>query len=174
MARRGDGLDGEARSLKPLAVTEHRVGRVVAVVRGIEALGPVPLRCERLGADDARARSLPQPVRKRTVIAMGMGDEDRLDLFALDRGEDRREMGSVSRARIDDRDRAVADDIGAGAVEGEGRGVRRDEAAHKRGEPGQGAWGRLPGVGEEIRFALVSHSYAPFTPHKAQRPFALS
>ena len=160
--------------VEPLAVAEHGVGRVVAVMRGIEAAGPVSLRRERLGADDPRARSLPQPVRKRAVIAMGMGDEDRLHPLALDRGQDRREMRFVGRARIDDRDRAVPQDIGAGAVEGEGRGVRRNEAAHKRRKPGQRPRGRLPGVGEEIGFALVSHFHAPVTPHKAQRPIVLS
>ena len=109
MARRGDGLDGEARSLETLAVPEHRVGRVVEIMRGIEAR-----RSRRPSVRTARRR---RPARRSpalsrfasdAVIAMGMGDEDRLDLFALDRREDRREMGFVGRARIDDRDCAIA------------------------------------------------------------------
>ena len=50
---------------------------------------------------------------------MGMGDENGLDLLAVHGGEQRREMRVVVRAGIDDRDRAFADDIGAGAIEGE-------------------------------------------------------
>ena len=44
---------------------------------------------------------------------------------------------SSARAGIDDGDGALADDVGAGAVEGERRGVRRDEAAHARRKPRQ-------------------------------------
>ncbi len=51
---------------------------------------------------------------------MSVGDEDRLDLLACDRRQDRCEMQRVGGARIDDGDRALADDVGAGAVEGEG------------------------------------------------------
>ena len=108
MAGGSDGLDGEARPLKPLAVAKHGVGRVIAVMRGIEAAGPIPFGREGLGADDPRAGRRAKPVRKRAVIAMGMGDEDRFDRLALDRGQDRREMRLVGGARIDDRDRAVA------------------------------------------------------------------
>ena len=64
-------------------------------------------------------------------------------------------MRIVVRARIDDRDLALADDIGAGAVEGEGRGVRRDEAAHHRRKPGHGARRRLARGGRQVGFALV-------------------
>ena len=89
---------------------------------------------------------------------MGVGDQDGLDPLALDRRKDRREMGRVRWARIDDGDRALADNIGAGAVEGEGGGVRRDEAAHARRKPRQFARRRLPRIGEQVRFAFISHS----------------
>ena len=67
-------------------------------------------------------------------------------------------MGVVAGARIDDGDFALADDIGAGAVEGERRGVWRDEAAHERGKAGQRARRGLTRIGEEIGFRLVSLS----------------
>ena len=70
-------------------------------------------------------------------------------------------MEVVVGARIDDRDRAAPDDIGAGAIEREGRGVRRDQPPHQRREPGERPRRSLPRVGEEIRFALVGHMQAP-------------
>ena len=82
------------------------IGRIVAVVGGIEAGRPIALGHERRGADHPRAGRRAEPVRAGAVIAMGMGDQDRLDFLALDRGEQRREMRIVLRARIDDRDRA--------------------------------------------------------------------
>ena len=97
--------------MQPLAVGEDRIGRIVAVVGGIEAGCPVAAGRERRGADHPRAGRRAEPVRAGAVIAMGMGDEDRLDFLALDRGEERREMRIVLRAGIDDRDRAFADDI---------------------------------------------------------------
>ena len=100
---------------------------------------------------------------------MGMGDENGLDPLALDRREDRGEVGVVAGARIDHGDFALADDIGAGAVEGEGRGVRRDEAAHERGKAGQRARRRLPRIGEEFGFLLVSHSRTPSPPRLRRR-----
>ncbi len=89
---------------------------------------------------------------------MGVGDEDGLDRLAFDRREDRREMAFVAGARIEDRDRALPENVGAGAVEGERRGVRGDEAAHERREPGDLARRRLPRVGEQVGFVLVSHA----------------
>src|SRR5690349_25033911 len=43
------------------------------------------------------------------------------------------------RARVDDGDFAVADDIGAGALEGEGAWIARDHAADERAQRGDGA-----------------------------------
>ena len=94
MARRGDGFDREARALQSFAVGEDPIGRIVAVVGGIEAGRPIALGHERRGADHPRAGRRAEPVRAGAVIAMGMGDQDRLDFLALDRGEQRREMRS--------------------------------------------------------------------------------
>ena len=63
---------------------------------------------------------------------MGVGDEDVRHLLV---GEPREERGDVLfelGAGIDDRDLALADDIGAGALEGERAGVLRDDAADSR------------------------------------------
>ena len=96
MARRRDRLDRVAAPLEPLAVGEHRVGRIIAVVGGVEARRPVGARRERGRADDPRARRRAEPLRAGAVIAMGMGYENGLDLLAFDGGEQRREMQSSS------------------------------------------------------------------------------
>ena len=162
MAGRGDGFDGKTRALQPFAVGEDGVGRIVAVMGGVEALRPVAGGDERRWPDHLRARRGAELRCAGAVIAMGMGDEDRLDCLALDRVEDRLEMRIVVRSRIDDRDRASADDIGAGAVEGERRGVRRDEAAHQRRKPGQRARRRLARGGYGNGFVvIVGHCPCP-------------
>ena len=74
VARRSDGLDGEAPSAEPLSVAEDSVGNIVAVVRIVRARA-IAFRRKGHRADDSSAGGLPQPVRKRAVIAVGVGDE---------------------------------------------------------------------------------------------------
>ena len=63
---------------------------------------------------------------------MGVGDEDVGNRSVAGGGEDRIEMGGVVRAGVDDGERVAADEVGTGAVKGEGRGVRREHPAHQR------------------------------------------
>ena len=53
-----------------------------------------------------------------------------------------------SPARVDDGDRAVADDIGSGSVKGERPGIARDHAPHQRCQPRRGAIFELEGLVE--------------------------
>ena len=173
MAGRGEGFDREVRPLQPLAVGEDRVGRIVAIVRGIETGRPVAVGRKRHRPDHPRAGCRGELFCAGAVIAMGVGDEDRFDSLALDRGEDRGEMRIVLRSRIDDCDRASADDVGARAVEGEGRGVRRDEASNQRRNPGQRPRRRLARCGDGNRFAfVVGHLHAVPLTRRPQGPRA--
>ena len=63
MAGRGDDLDRKSACLEPLAVGENRVGRIGAVVRGVEAAGPLALRLE------GRAPTMRAPVASRSFPA---------------------------------------------------------------------------------------------------------
>ena len=76
-------------------------------MRGIEAGRAIASGHEGRGADHARPRRRLELPGARAVIAVGMGDENGLDLLAVDRGEQRGKMRVVVRARIDDRDLAL-------------------------------------------------------------------
>ncbi len=143
--------DRVAGALPTLAVGENQVRRIIAVVCGIEAGRAVASGRERRGADHPRARRCAKRPRADAVIAMGMGDENGLDPLAVNRGQQRREMRIVAGARIEDRDASATQNIRAGAVEGEGRGVRRHKAAHHRRNLGQSTLRRLARGNEKVR-----------------------
>ena len=65
------------------------------------------------------------------MVAMGVGDEDRRELFAGDCLEQRVDMAGDRRPGVDDRDLAFADDIGTSAGEGEGARIGRDQPARQ-------------------------------------------
>ena len=176
MPGRGDGLDRVAGALPTLAVGENRVRRIVAVMRGIEAGRAIAAGRERRGADHPRARRRAKLPCAGAVIAMGMGDENGLDPLAVDRGEQRGEMRIVVGARIDDRDLALAHDIGAGAIEGEGRGVRRHQAAHHRRNPGQSraAAARARRAKDRVRCSSLAIARSLLFPRRQGRLAALS
>src|SRR6202044_2876353 len=95
MSRRGDGLQRVPGALPTLAIHENGVRRIVAVMCGIEAGRAVAARLERSGADHPRACCGAKLLRADAVIAMGVGDENGLDLLALDSGEQCGEMRIV-------------------------------------------------------------------------------
>ena len=64
------------------------------------------------------------------MIAMGMGDENVRDGFAAHGIEQRRDMGIVIGAGIEDRDFAAADDVTHRALEGERARIIGDHRAH--------------------------------------------
>ena len=68
------------------------------------------------------------------VVDMRVGDQDRRDALARDGGKDRLQMRRIIRARIDYSDFSGADDVGAGAEEGEGAGIVRHHPADQRGD----------------------------------------
>ena len=83
-------------------------------------------------APSGRAGQRPEPLRRRRMVEMGMRDNDMAHRFAVERRHDCLDMRLVRRPRVDDRDLALADDVGPRAVEGEGARVAGDDAAHQR------------------------------------------
>ena len=73
MAGRGDGLDRVAGALPSLAVGENCVGRIVAVMGGIEAGRAIAARRERRGADHPRARRRAELLGARRCDRDGYG-----------------------------------------------------------------------------------------------------
>jgi hypothetical protein len=71
------------------------------------------------------------------VVAMGMGDHDVADGFALQAGQQGLDVRRVIRPRVDDGDLAAAHHVGAGAPGGEGAGIGRHHASDQRADPGQ-------------------------------------
>src|SRR6266852_1623032 len=64
--------------------------------------------------------------------AKSVRDQDVRDRLAAQCAEQRLDMPGNLRPRVDDRDLAMSDDVGARALEGEGAGVARDDAADER------------------------------------------
>ncbi len=64
------------------------------------------------------------------MIAVGMRHEDMRDGLAAHGGEQRRDVGLVERAGIDDRDLAAADDVGQRALERERAGIIGEHTPH--------------------------------------------
>ena len=85
-----------------------------------------------LAAQNRRPRQLPQAPRARRVIAMGVGDENMGHALALRGLKEGGEMRLVLRARIDHREAPAPHQIGAGAREGEGPAIGRNEPPHQR------------------------------------------
>ncbi|MNE06328.1 hypothetical protein D3C80_989130 [compost metagenome] len=77
------------------------------------------------------------------MIAVGVADEDMGDFTALQRRHQRLKMRLILRAGIDDGDGTVADDIGVGAMESEGRRIVDGEALDQRGDRNRLAISRL-------------------------------
>src|SRR5574337_1759000 len=100
MAGRRDRFEGETRPVEALAVAKRKVGRVSAVMRGVEAAQAVALGNEGRRADDARARLLAEAVGQRRMVAMGVGDEDGFDPLSLGGRQNRPKMRFVVRPRI--------------------------------------------------------------------------
>ena len=122
-------LQRPALALKPVAVMQDARGRVIGIVRGIEAARPARRRRERRAADDRGTGLDRERARARRVISMGVREHDVRHALAGGRGEQRVEVRLVFGTGIDDRDGAAPDDVGAGAREGERPRVAADDAA---------------------------------------------
>ena len=77
-----------------------------------------------------------------------MRDDDMAHRLALQRRRQRPDVLVKRRPRVDDGDRAVADDIGSGPVEGERPGITGDHATHQRRQTGGDAIFELEGLVE--------------------------
>ena len=121
-----------------VALPHRPVRLVVAIGGGIEvadlAGAERARRTVRRAADDPRPGARPQQTRARRMVAMGVGDDDRCHGFRAEIGQQGIDMSRIVRSRIDHRDASMTDDVGAGAAGGEGAAVRRDPAAHERGQ----------------------------------------
>ena len=153
VAGRLQRFDRRAAEFESVAFAKRRVRRIVRVMRGVEAGSDdvdVGRRRIRRAAGDDRSRRLLQRARRRGMVAMRVGDEDVAQPFALDRLEQGVEMARIGRARIDDRDVAAADDIGAGSLIGEGTRIGGDQASQERRDAF-----RSIGAGGDDGFALA-------------------
>ena len=131
MPGRGDHFQFGAAAIHPFAVTQapfRGPGFVLQAVVG------------HVGAEQARAAGLGQFAGAGGVVAVGMGDQNLFDRAAdlFRRVQQRLGVFVVHRARVDDRERAVTDQIGVGAGPGHHSRVAAEYP------PGVGCdWGRV-------------------------------
>ena len=108
------------------------IGREVPVAAFLAARLAAPAAGMRPEAVGRRAGRFLQRLRRRRVVAMRVGDEDMGDPLAGEARQQRVDVLGKVGPGIDDRDLALADDIGAGAAERERAGVARDDAPDPR------------------------------------------
>jgi len=137
MARRGDRLDGPALALEGPAIADADIGHEAAVVAGFHldvAVSPEGA-LYRAAVGHSPGQSLQRPGQRRMVQVV-VGDEDVGDPLTFGGLQDRLQVIVQVRTRIDDGDRVTAaDDVGAGAQEGERPRIVGHHAADQRGEP---------------------------------------
>ena len=123
-----------------VAVAQDDIGDEIPVAAFLAAGLAAPSAGMRPEAVGRRAGRLFQRLRRRRMVAVGVGDEDMGDLLAGEARQQRRDMLGKVGAGIDDRDLALADDIGAGALKVNGPGLRatmRRMPGRHRFEPGR-------------------------------------
>src|SRR5205807_723689 len=98
------------------------------------------------------------------MVAVGVGDEDVRDRLVSYRREQRRNVRLVERARIDDGNAAVADDVAYRALEGERPRVVAQEPTHARAH-------LLDLTGRELEASVVAdviaHRTSTWSPERA-------
>ena len=95
---------------------------------GVAAL-PTGMRTETVGRRTGRRL---QRLRRRRMVAMGVGDQDMGHPLAREAGEQCLDMLGEVGTGVDHRDLAAADDVGSGTPEGERARIARDDAADPR------------------------------------------
>ena len=132
MAWRVNGGQRIALALQHIAFPHFNIRRIGQIVACVRAAGGMihNLRMGRTAAYVCASERL-QRARGGRMIAVGVGDENMGDAFALRGGEQGRQMIGVFRTGVDHGHLASAHDIGAGSREGERRGIGRDNAAHE-------------------------------------------
>ena len=134
VARRRHRFERPAVAAHRLAIGERYVRAKVHVGRCVETVGLADMKRPRGAMRALRVNFCPG--RRfdfrhcRRMIAMGMGDEDVADGFAAHRVKQRRDMGVVVGAGIEDGDFAAADDVAHRALEGERPRIIGDHRAH--------------------------------------------
>src|SRR5690606_36342611 len=88
----------------------------------------------RTEANHRRAGRLRKPLCKRRMVAVGVRDNDVADGCCTDRLHKRFEMRIILRPRINDREGLFANQIGVGAVEGEGAWIVDRDATDTGGD----------------------------------------
>ncbi len=117
-----------------LTVGKPVVGREVAVAAGIERRHFAEMQraggAMRSFGEGFCAGRPPDRGGRRRVIAMCMRNQYLCDGFITECREDCFDMAGIGRAGVDDRYRAFADDVGIGALEGEGAWIVAKYPAH--------------------------------------------
>ena len=163
VAGRGDRLDGPASAGDHLAVGQRAVGLELGIVAGVEA---------RRLADIERSRGAMRPFgehhgpgrrldsrHRGGMIPMRMRHEDMGDGFPAYRIEQGRNVRLVERTGIDDRNVALADDVGQGPLERERARIVGEHPAH----PGRDL---IDDVGRKVEALIegnvVAHAHQPW------------
>ena len=134
MPGRRQRLDGPAVAGHDFAVGERDVGAEIHVAAGVEPAGLADMQRPRramraFGINRGAGRCLDLGHGGR-MVAMGVGDENVGHGLAAHGIEQRRDMGVVVRAGIEDRDFAAADDVADRAFEGERARIVGDHGPH--------------------------------------------
>ncbi len=82
---------------------------------------------------------LAQQCATRRMVDVGVRDQHVTDPLALGRRKDRVDMFGIGRTRVDHRDIAVTEDVGARAVQRERTGILGDDSADQRRQFGDRA-----------------------------------
>ena len=137
--------------LDEVAVSHLDLGHELHVAALLHLHSVLPRAVRTVAVDGARPHlRLERPGGGRVVV-VGMGDEDVAHLLAGDGGGEGLYVVGKVRPRVDDRDPAAPDDVGAGPVEGEGARVARDDPPH----------GHRPRGGDEVDSAVLELELAP-------------
>ena len=136
VSRRGQRLERPAVAAHHFAIGERHVGAKIHVGGSVEPArladmqrASEPVRA--LGENFCAGRGLDLGHRRR-MVAMGVGDEDVRHRLAAHRVEQRRDMGVVVGAGIEDRHLAAADDVADRALEGERARIVGRHRTHQR------------------------------------------
>jgi len=139
VARRVDAFDGPAIAFDDVAVLQLDIRHEIHVAVFLDlhvAIRRVLLsRTMRPEGKGLGAGERLQGLGGGGVVAMRMRDEDMAYRLAFECAKKRLHMLVEQRARIDDGDIALADDVGAGALVGEGGRIVRNDAANEWRDP---------------------------------------
>ena len=135
MSRGVDCLELPATAGDRIAVVHGHVGREIPIPAFLDRRLAAPasgMGAKTIGRGTGRRSHCR---RRRRMVAMGMGDQDMGHPLAGEAGQQCRDVLVEIRAGIDDRDLALADYVGPGALEGKRARIARDDTANARRHP---------------------------------------